>query len=81
MLQLGQAASSLTAARALQAAKSRREVALAAKLHVVEKHVRKHTLYVPLDHRQPQAAGNVTSELQAKRLAFYIFWNVKAYNR
>ena len=66
-------------AQALQAVKSKKEVLLAAKLHVVEKLVRKQHLYVPSaglasSEGAEQGSGTVDSEKKALRLATYI-WN------
>ena len=78
---------SAKAAQNSQAAKSKKQVAIAEKLHVIEKHVRKNTLNVPFVDIHASGAdsfhesGNVTSEFKARSLAFYIFYNVKPYDR
>lgn len=63
----------------------------ARKLAYFAKQARKHTLYVKfgdsLTHlpaaegMTKDASGQIDNEAKAKQLAFYIFWNVKAYSR
>ena len=66
-----------------------RSAKLSAKLHAMEKHLRKHTLHVPFSTRlqaTPRAAatigpgragGQPTAQQEAHRLAVYIFFNCK----
>lgn len=47
----------------------------------VEKHLRKNNLTVTFTDQMGQAKHSeaVTGEKEAKKLAFYLFWNVKPY--
>ena len=47
----------------------------------VEKHIRKNNLTVTFTDQMGQAKHSeaVTGEKEAKKLAFYLFWNVKPY--
>ena len=49
----------------------------------MEKHIRKAKLTVTLTDQLGQAknAGGLTSDKEAKRLAFYLYWNVKPFTR
>ncbi|KAK9829569.1 hypothetical protein WJX72_006541 [[Myrmecia] bisecta] len=52
-----------------------------AKLHMVEKHIRKNKLKLTFSDqlgRAQHASNDVSSQSEAKKLAFYIFWNVKS---
>ncbi len=50
------------------------------RLHRVEKHLRKNKLKLTLAERLGAAndADEVSSQAEAKKLAFYLFWNCKA---
>lgn len=53
-----------------------------AKLHLVEKHIRKNKLQVTFADQLGAAKhneGEVNSKNEAKKLAFYLFWNIKPY--
>lgn len=52
-----------------------------AKLHKVEKHIRKNNLTVTFTDQLGQAkhSEHVTGEKEARKLAFYLFWNIKPY--
>ena len=59
-----------------------------AKLQAMAKKVRKHMLYVPfvdtLGHSDGGLGtinGAIDSEIKAKQLAFYMYWNIKALHR
>eukprot|EP00891_Asterochloris_glomerata_P004863 jgi/Astpho2/4863/Aster-05797 len=56
---------------------------MAKKIAKVEKHIRKAKLTVTLTDQLGQAknAGGLTSDKEAKRLAFYLYWNVKPFTR
>lgn len=52
------------------------------KLHKVEQHIRKNKLKLTFTDQLGQAAGKgdeVASKNEAKKLAFYLFWNVKPF--
>jgi hypothetical protein len=64
-------------------AKSRENVrdnSFLARLHRVEKHLRKNKLKLSLSERLGSAhkVDEVSSQAEAKKLAFYLFWNCKA---
>ena len=50
------------------------------RLHRVEKHLRKNKLKLTLTERlgAAQEADDVSSQAEAKKLAFYLFWNCKS---
>lgn len=50
------------------------------RLHRVEKHLRKNKLKLTLTERLGAAhmADDVSSQAEAKKLAFYLFWNCKS---
>jgi hypothetical protein len=50
------------------------------RLHRVERHLRRNKLRLTLTERlgAAHAADEVDSRAEAKRLAFYLFWNCKA---
>jgi len=55
------------------------ELDVVMKLHKVEKHIRKNKLKVTLSDEIGATGGKeLSSKAQARRLAFYLFWNIKA---
>ncbi|KAK9863795.1 hypothetical protein WJX84_010731 [Apatococcus fuscideae] len=55
---------------------------LIAKMHLVEKHIRKNKLQMTYQDRLGQASNDtseVSSKNEAKKLAFYLFWNIKPF--
>lgn len=62
-------------------ATARNDEEVIAKLHKVEKHIRKNNLTVTFTDQLGQAkhSEHVTGEKEARKLAFYLFWNIKPY--
>lgn len=57
-----------------------RDISFLDRLHRVEKHLRKNKLKLTLTERLGTAhkVDEVSSQAEAKKLAFYLFWNCKA---
>lgn len=55
------------------------ELDIVMKLHKVERHIRNSKLKVTLTEEIGAAGQEVSSKAQARRLAFYLFWNIKPY--